>query len=400
MKTALLIDCGAAETKAALIVGGEIARFFFAPARGDEALPRPPETGDITLGRIKKTAPALGGAFVDIGGEEDAFLPAKAGAALSEGATAIFRVTRPPLGGKGAVISADWKKGLPEALAAGVTKADGAPRLLSAGVDSAARVAFMAHSLAAAFAPAPIVVNRADAMAALAASGFSAAVDDRAIDGAGIEDAIAEALEPEVALGGGARMLIAETPGGAVIDIDAGGAANDSRKPNDRINAIAAARLFRELSRRAIGGRVFVDFLPPSSATARRSLLDALNAPAGAPYENRLGKLAPDGLLDLTAPRRDRSLLDRASEPFGEGAIVPGRRATLDFTAKRAVAALEQRLRLQPRRRFGLDAGEELLRYLELQPQWRARLVERYGPRLDFRRRERLAPGSFDVAEI
>lgn len=396
MKTALLIDCGAAETKAALIAGGEIVRFFFAPARGDELLPRPLEAADIVLGRIKKTAPALSGAFVDIGGGEDAFLPAKPGAAVSEGASALFRVARPPLGGKGAVLSANWKKGLPEALAAVLAKSDGAPRLVSASVDSVVMIALRAQ----AFAPASIAVNRAEATAALAASGVSAVVDERAVDNSAIEEAIAQALEPEAALGEGARMVFAETPGGAVVDIDSGGASNDSRKPNDRVNALAAARLFRELSRRGVGGRVLADFLPPSSAAVRRALLGNLETADAAFYERRLGKLAPDGLLDLTAPRRDRSLLERASEPFGDALLLPGRRATPDWTAKRAVAALEARLRRQPRPRFTLDAGEELFRYLENQPQWRVRLVERYGARLVFRGQERVAPRSFDVAEI
>jgi Ribonuclease G/E len=394
MTLSLVIDCGAAETTAALVSGNEIIRFFFAPARGDEAVPRRLEAGDIVFGRIKKTAPALSGAFVDIGGG-DAFLPAKKDGAPVEGAPAIFRVTRPPLGGKGAVLSADWRQSLPQPIADALAKSDGAPRLLSAGIDSAVLIALRAQM----FAPASISLNRADAAAALAASGFSAVVDERAVDEIAIEEAIAQALEPEIALGEGARMLFSETPGGAVIDIDAGSASNDSRKPNDRVNAMAAMRLFPELSRRGIGGRVIVDFLPPSSAAARRALLEKLLAETGDLYERRLGKLAPDGLLDLTAPRRDFSLLERASETSGEGALVQGRQATLDWAAKRAVAALERRLRRQPRHHFALEAGAEIMRYLKTRPQWRSRLAERHGARFDFRLKERLAR-SFDVAEI
>jgi Ribonuclease G/E len=392
MTLSLIIDCGAAETTAALVSGNEIIRFFFAPARGDEAVPRKLEAGDIVFGRIKKAAPALSGAFVDIGGA-DAFLPAKKEGAPVEGAPAIFRVTCPPLGGKSAVLSADWRQGLPQPLAAAIEKSEGAPRLLSASIDSAILIALKAQM----FAPASISLNRPDAAAALTASGFSAAVDERAVDEISIEEAIAQALELEIAFGEGARMLFSETPGGAVIDVDAGSASNDSRKPNDRVNAMAAARLFGDLSRRGIGGRVVVDFLPPSSATARRTLLETLAAQNG--RESRLGKLAPDGLLDLTSPRRDFSLLERASEPFGDGALTPGRRPTLDWAAKRAVAALERRLRRQPRHRFALEAGAEILRYLESRPPWRARLVERNGARFDYRLREQ-APRSFDVAEI
>ncbi len=394
MTPALLIECGAAETKAALVAGGEIVRFFFAPARGDEGLPRRLEAGDIVLGRIKKSAPALGGAIVDAG-VGDALLPVKRDAAIIEGSAAVFRVTRPPLGDKGAVLSADWRKRLPHALALEIAKAEGAPRMLSAGFDSVVLIALQAQI----FAPAPIVLDRYEAAAALSAAGFSASVDERAVDAAGIEDAIAPALEPEASLGGGARMFFSETPGGAVVDIDAGSAANDSRKPNDRLNAIAAAHLFPELSRRGIGGRVIVDFLPPSSAAARRALLQMLESPSATLYERRSGKLAPDGLFDLTAPRRDFSLLERASEASADGALIPGRRARLDWAARRAVAALERRLRRQPRQRFSLEAGAEILRYLETQPQWRARAIERHGARFDFRLKER-TPRSFDVVEF
>ncbi|MDZ7628910.1 MAG: ribonuclease E/G [Parvularculaceae bacterium] len=395
MKPVLLIECGAAETIGALTLAGEIVKLFFAPARGDELAPRAPGHGDIVLGRIKKSAPALGGAFVDIGSNEEAFLPAKSGAALHEGASAIFRVVRPALGGKGAILDADWRNALPEALAAALAKTEGAPRLLSLGADSAVMIAVWAQP----FGSASIVVNRAETKAALAASGISSVVDEGVGDAPDIEEAIAQSLELEAPIGDGAHMGFAETAGGVVVDIDAGGASNAARKPNDRVNERAAQRLFRELSRRSVGGRVFVDFLPPSSAAARQRLLGALRSQDIAIYERRLGKLAPDGVLDLTAPRRDLSMLERATEWFGDEAIVAGRRLTLDWTAKRAVAAIEGRLRRQPRQRIRLDAGDDLLEYLEQKQQWRTRLIDRYGARLEFRRQQRLPPRRFDVAE-
>lgn len=395
MKPALFIDCGAAETVGALVAGGEIVRFFFAPARGDELAPRAPGYGDIVLGRIKKTAPALGGAFVDIGAGEEAFLPAKSCAGLSEGASAIFRVTRPALGGKGALLAADWTKDLPAPLAGALGKEIGVPRLLSQSVDSAVMIALRARQ----FEPASIAVSSAEARAALAAAGFDAVVSEPAGDAPDLEDAIAQTLEREAPLGEGARMVFAETPGGAIVDIDAGGASNAARKPNDRINARAAQRLYRALSRRGIGGRIFVDFLPPSSAVARRTLLDTLQTQDTAIFERRPGKLAPDGLFDMTAPRRDLSMLERAAEPFGDAAFVPGLRPRLDWAARRAVAAIEGRLRRQPRQRFTLDAGENLLEYIEERQEWRTRLVDRYGPRLGLRLQQALPLRSFNVTE-
>ncbi len=377
MTLTLAIACGAAETTGALIARGEIVRFFFAPARGDESITRSAETGDIVLARIKTAAPALGGAFADIGEDADAFLPApKLENAPAEGASLMLGVRRPALAGKGAVLRMEWRQSLSPPRIAALSASVGAPRLLTQSFDSA----FMIARRAAAFGAAAIVVDRHEAQAALAAEGVAADCDVARVAAVGMEEALAAALEPVVPLDGGARLTIAETAGGAVIDIDAGAAANAARRPNDAVNGRAARRLFAELSRRAIGGRVIVDFLPPSSAAQRQALSKLLDGSAGH-YERRLGKLAPDGLLDLTAPRRDLSLLERASEEAGEGFIRSGRRLTLDWTAKRAVAAIEARLNRHPRLGFTLDAGAELARYMEGRPQWLARLADRYGAR-------------------
>ncbi len=378
MTLALRVVCGAAETRAGLLRGGEAVRFFFAPARGDESLPRAAEAGDIVLARIKTAAPALGGAFADIGEGADAFLPVRRGEkAPAEGVILTLGVRRPALGGKGAVLDTMWRDGLSPRQVAALSAPSGAPRLLTQSFDPA----FMIARRGAAFGAAAIIVNRPEAQRALAAEGIAAEIDDGRAADVDLEEAIAEALAPVVPLGGGARLVVAETAGGAVIDIDAGAAADAARKPNDAVNERAAKRLFAELSRRAIGGRIIVDFLPPSAPARRQALLKMLEA--GADYfERRLGKLAPDGLLDLTAPRRDFSLLERVSEEAGEDLIRTGRRLTLDWKAKRAVAAIEARLARHPRLRLYLDAGAELARYIEERPQWLARLADRYGARM------------------
>jgi Ribonuclease G/E len=379
MTLTLLIACGAAETIGALVAGDEIVRFFFAPARGDEALRREAEAGDIVLGRIKTAAPGLGGAFVDIGAGEDAFLPFRPDAkAAAEGAALVLRVRRPALGGKGAILDWRWEQGLPAPRARLFSAAAGLPRLLSESFDPAFAVA----RRAAEFPIGEIVTERPEAQRALAAEGIASICDERRVQAFDVEDALGGSLEPAVSLSGGARMIFAETAGGAVVDIDSGSAANAARKPNDSVNELAARRLFRELSRRAIGGRIVVDFLPPSSPSKRRTLFDLAGATDLELFERRTGKLAPDGLFDFTAPRRDLSLLERASEPAIEGLIRPGRRLTVDWASKRAIAALETRLKRHPRLRARLDASAEIVRYLEGRPQWLARLIERHGPRV------------------
>lgn len=394
MTRVLLISCGAAETMGAIVDGDEILRFFFAPARGDELLPRRLEAGDLVLGRIKTMAPALSGAFIDIGAGVDAFISLPATAkAPPEGALDLFRVRRPELGGKGAVLDPDWRRGLSTRRLAQMN-AVGAPRLLSQDFDPVFQIALRAT----AFAPAEIVVDQAEAVRALAPEGIAATCDPSRIDVGGLEEAIAAALEPVVALAGGARMMIEETAGGCVVDVDSGAAADDARKPNNKVNDVAARRLFLELLRRSIGGRIIVDFLPPSGPPARARLSKAV-AEGGSIFECRVGKLAPDGLLDLTAPRRDFSLLERASEPAGDNFIRRGRRLTLDWAARRAIASLEMRLQRHSRLRLRLEAGAELFRFLNARPQWMARLAERHGARVTLAMTER-PERSFDVVEI
>lgn len=106
----LILDCGAAETRAARLIGDEPVAFWFGPALGDEGLSRLPEFGDICVGRMLRAAAGLRGAFVDIGAGRDAFLMLGEGEkALAEGARLIVSVRRPPLAHKGALVALDWR---------------------------------------------------------------------------------------------------------------------------------------------------------------------------------------------------------------------------------------------------------------------------------------------------
>lgn len=399
MTRRLLIDCGAAETVGALADDDGILRFFFAPARGDEALPRQSASGDIVLARIKSMAPALSGAFADIGDDVDAFLPFKQPQkGPPEGTCAILLVRRPALAGKGAVLTSDWTGGLSasEIEAARKQAQSGPPRIVAPLTDAAVSIV---RSVSTAL-PDLIAVNRPEAMRALGEKGIKAVTDDRLVDDASIAENLEAALGPVTLLGDGVRMIVDETAGGAVVDIDSGGAADAARSPNDRINERVARRLFRELAQRGVGGRVLVDFLPSSTPAARRRLHGLLGSQDRSFFDCRLGKLAPDGFFDMTASRRDLSLLERASEPVADGLLRPGRRLRLDWIAKRAVKALETRLARLPGARIVLDADVGTALYLAQRPQWLARLAEIYGARFELREEKRLSLRSFDVREI
>ena len=114
MTRVLYIECGAAETRCALIIDDIVMRLWFAPARGDETLPRPAEAGDVYLGRVRTISKALNAAYVDIGEADDGFLQLKKGEkAPVEGARIIVSVKRPALGAKGSLLTLRTPSGSP-----------------------------------------------------------------------------------------------------------------------------------------------------------------------------------------------------------------------------------------------------------------------------------------------
>ena len=396
MKT-LIIECGVAETRGALLENGEVREFLFAPARGDEHLPRPAVAGDIYLGRVKSIVKSINGAFVDIGEAQEAFIPfTEKTEKPNEGASVIIRVRRPALGGKGAVLSLDWRKGLSDDEAKAVQTSSGSVKpgqRLNASTDAAVAIARR-------FPRVNFVIDSAGANALKAAMpGISVAIGENLFEQSQAEEALEAALERIAPLHGGGRMIFDQTEGPCIIDIDAGAASGGSSKPvNDAINRSATAKLGRELSRRGIGGRIVVDFLPPSSDAARKTLLSAMKKIAQA-LGGRAGGLSKDGLFDMTLPRTKLSLLERATETGGDGWPVAGRRFTLDWTAKEAVRKLECALARAPSSRPRLVVSQDLRDYLNAHDRWIARLIKKYSARFSIDADETRESRTYDLAE-
>lgn len=400
MTRRLIIQCGGADTRAAIALGEEIVGFWFGPARGDEDLPRPPQAGEVYSGRIRTISRPLNAAFVDIGAAREALLPLKAGApAPAEGASIVALVRRPATAGKGAVLSVDLDDAASEALArAAGTRAP--PFRVGVSADPAVEAWRWATGLGAGVDV--IIVNEPAAAAALAATGAAAAIDASAFEESGADETLESAFEREVSVAGGARMSFDETEALTAVDIDAAHAASgpEAGKLNNRVNHAAAGRLFRELARRGVGGRIVVDFLPPSDAAARRRLSDALKAAASGVFPGRFGRLSEDGLFDMTAPRRRLSLLEEATELAPTGAVRDARRFTLDWQAKSAVRALERRLERNRSARIVLSLSMDLHHMIAgARAQWLERVSARYGARFEVRRSEGAEERKFDVAE-
>lgn len=385
----VVLKCGAAETRAALLVDGEFAQIALAPARGDESLPRPLAHGDVVRGRIAAIEPSVMGAFVDLGSEGTGFLPLNASDRLVEGERRMMTVKRPALGAKGAVLTLS-------APSAGLTPEGEALGRAGSAPDAAATALAMIGA-----APEDAVhVDDPGAGPLVRARARNVAIAVRAED-ADIGAAVVEALEREARLASGARLVFDEAEGLTVVDVDAAGAAAGATgRLADKVNAEAARRLFLELAKRGVGGRVVVDFLPPSDKDALAKLLGLLKLRARGVYPCRFGRLAPDGLFDLTAPRMRRSLLEELTEPAGDGFVRPGRRLTLDAAAKAAIGALEWRLAraggARPRLFVAAEIGDYLTR---ARPQWRERLEKKFGARFSIASEARLKDRDHDLVD-
>ena len=102
MNRTILIEENIGETRAALVENGRIVELYL--DRWSEAGRRALE-GEVYRGRVRRVDMALNAAFVDLGHEEDAFLPfGKAGRprGMHEGAAAKVRVAREAYADKGA----------------------------------------------------------------------------------------------------------------------------------------------------------------------------------------------------------------------------------------------------------------------------------------------------------
>lgn len=385
MKRRVLIECGAADTRAALLIGDEPVRFHFGCARGDEGEARAPAEGDLFAGRVRSVSRGMHAAFVDIGAGVDAFFPVgKRDKPPAEGALLAFIVRRPPIGDKGAVLARGGSNG----------PLGDAPGPLGPPVDAAV----IAYRAVATQKPDEVIVSDHEAAEAIRSCAPLIAVQPQPFEKADIDGSVDAALERQLSLEAGGRLFFDENEGLSVIDVDSAQALSDAPgRLNDRVNAAAAAAIPGELARRAIGGRVIIDFLPPSGAAARSALVDSLKKNAAALLDVRIGRLSADGLLDLNIRRDRRSLLEQACERFGAGEVRPGLRHTLDWRAKTAIRALERSLAAARSARMQLACGPALAAFIGARPQWARRAASKYGARFDIIEDASLANREFDV---
>jgi Ribonuclease G/E len=300
----LLIAAGPGEWRAAWVEDGGAVELYV--ERGDT---KPP--GSIHLGRVVRVVAALDAALIDIGDERPGFLPLRdlpPETKATEGARLVVAVRRET-----------WADKAPR-----LTAKIAEPPALAAQCDPPAQL-FPPPGLAAALAlrvpetPQRIAADDATILAELRAVFPAAEVaqriaDDWPID---LDAAFDAALSSSLALDRGGAVHIEETRAATLIDVDTGSpATGSSARATLAANRAAARLIARELRLRNIGGAIVIDFVGLDRRDHREQVRRALEtALTDDPAEPQVLGWTRLGHLELTRPRRARSLADAMLEP-------------------------------------------------------------------------------------
>ena len=364
----LLIECGAAETRAAFFEEGVLWRLWFGPPLDAPRDSWPIEVGHAYCGRVRRIDPSLKAAFVDIGEHSDGFLPLKNGdASLVEGQLITVRIKTPPRQRKGAQLSLIGEA--ESGASIGLFEQDLNPveRAIEAIGDEGCEIK-IDH---------PIAARQLESAGREAHYATAPALFQQY----GVSQEIDSACSRFAPLKSGGLLVFDEAEALTAIDIDSAAVgAGSSARLREKLANEAAREAIRQISLRNIGGHVVIDFPPLRSDGARERFQKGLRQSMARLRGAGRSGFAPTGLYTLSVTRRGLSLQEQASEP-DETTLVPGRRFTSDWVAKAAIREIEQRLRDNPKIKVELSAGDAVFAYLAERDAWRRKLADQYGAR-------------------
>lgn len=269
----LFLDRGIGETRGVVTLDGTPERLLL---RRDDDEPRL-ILGAKLVARVANVEPALATAFLDLGDGREAILPFKPDARPVRGAAVEIEIRSEPRDGKLAV--ARW-----------LADGEGAPRLLSPAPD-------LVETLRAFAKDAPITEGRAAREAA--------------------DEAEAEALEAVHPLPGGGDIAIETTRALTSVDVDLGeqkGA--DAKRVARRANLAALAESARLLRLKGLGGLIILDLV--GRGHDGNALMAAARLAFGPDNPGvAIGPVGRFGTMELSIPRRARSVLERLRRPDG-----------------------------------------------------------------------------------
>lgn len=297
--------------------------------------------GARSIARVRRSVPGLKGAFVDLGGGLEAFMPIRSGVSAPVGAKVEVEISAERREAKAPV--ARW-------LGAG----QGEPRLLTAGPSL--------HETLMRLAPGVVPVTGPAAIEA----------GQRAVD---------EALAPAALPGG--TVQVERTRAMITVDVDLNAHDMSRARPRDETNRLALIEAARLIRLNRWGGLVAVDLI--GTQHDGKAILAAARAAFGGDPEILYGPVNRFGVLSLSLPW--------GRTPLDEVLYQPTRALTLRPEQAGQAAVRQLRLALlgdTTRARVRLRAGVELSGRI-------APLVAQLGPRAHLQADDALRGGDFVI---
>jgi len=356
----LLIERFPGETRAAVIYGKQVWQVDH--FRDGE----PATLGGVYLGRVRRLDPAMNAAFVDVGLAADGFLRAR-DAAGSETSGRRARIAELVHEGQAVVVKV-----------AAEGFAEKGPRLARLPNNAADTPDSSQKQAPVCLQPPPEPVERI--LAACTGGEISRIVcNDGGLETAArrwleseggesgiklerengplfaayeVEDAIADALAPRIAVGGGAELVFDQTETLCAIDVNSARHAGRAGGGPRDVNLAVMPEIARQLRLRAIGGAIVIDALKMARGEDRKQVLTALRRllkddPAAC---HVLG-ISNLGLIEMTRTRLGPSLAERMMEPAA------ALRLRADVAALGVIRGLEAAARRQPAGKYVLRAA-------------------------------------------
>jgi Ribonuclease G/E len=336
------LDVGVGETRGVVALDGRPERLIL--ARDSDVASQ--MLGAEVIGRVRKVERTLALAFIDLGEGPDGVLNLRPDMTrVAEGQAVAVEIRAEARGDKGAQLRL-------------IGEAEGPPRLKTAAPSVEVELA--------AFREKPLVTG-----------GVARAMADAAE---------AEAMGREFPLPGGGSIAIEPTRALIAVDVDVGErAGGDAKRVTRAANFAALAAAARLLRLKGEGGLVVID-LAGRGHDGPALLSGARNVFAPDNPGVSFGPISRFGTLELTVPRRRRSLADRLLGPDG--------RPTAETLALRLARAVEREALADPGARLVARAAPAVATaaapYMKI-------LEDRFGARLE------LAPdatAAFDTIEV
>ena len=135
----------------------------------------------------------------------------------------------------------------------------------------------------------------------------------KAFDEAGVDEKLQKALDKEIKLKSGGRVIIEETRAFVAIDVDSGEGA--SQGGFGRLNAEAAAEIAKQILLRNLSGKIIIDFAGVSDFKFLKNAMDVLaEGLVGDASKARVLGISRAGNVEIIRSRKRPSLSDLLTE--------------------------------------------------------------------------------------